>query len=164
MGPVGEASPRLLRLSAVLTAANSCHKFLVWTGPLAFSVCVCMLRVIIYLFIFDWKIISLQYSVGFCHTSTGISHRYTYVLSLLNLPSSPPHPSRFLQSPSVSSLNHTANSHWLSIFTCGSVYVSVLLSPFVPHSPSSPLCVHYSVLYFCVCIAALQVGSLVLSS
>ena len=37
-------------------------------------------------FIFNWRIISLQYSVGFCHTSTWISHRYTYVPFLLNLP------------------------------------------------------------------------------
>ena len=31
------------------------------------------------LFIFNWRIIVLQYCVGFCHTSTCISHRYTYV-------------------------------------------------------------------------------------
>ena len=31
-------------------------------------------------------IIALQYYVGFCHTSTLISHRYTYVPSFLNLP------------------------------------------------------------------------------
>ena len=42
------------------------------------------------LFIFSWRIIALQYSVVFCHISTGISHRYTYIPSLLNLP---PHPS-----------------------------------------------------------------------
>jgi hypothetical protein len=34
-------------------------------------------------FIFNWKIIDLQYCVGFCHTSTWINHRYTYVPSLL---------------------------------------------------------------------------------
>ena len=37
-------------------------------------------------FVFNWKIIALQYCVGFCHTSTWISHRYTYVPSLLNFP------------------------------------------------------------------------------
>ena len=95
---MGEASPRPLRLSAVLTPANSCHKFLVWTGPLAFSVCMCMLRVIIYLFIFDWKISYLQHSIGFCHTSTWISHRHTYVLSLLNLRPTPSHLPRLSQS------------------------------------------------------------------
>ena len=32
----------------------------------------------------NWRIVALQYCVGFCHTSTWISHRYTYVPSLLN--------------------------------------------------------------------------------
>ena len=34
----------------------------------------------------NWRILALQYCTGFCHTSTWISHRYTYVPSLLNLP------------------------------------------------------------------------------
>ena len=38
-------------------------------------------------FIFKWRIIALQCYIGFCHTSTQISHRYMYVPSLLNLPS-----------------------------------------------------------------------------
>ena len=38
--------------------------------------------------IFNWRIIALQYCFGFCHTPTWISHRYTYVPSLVNLPSS----------------------------------------------------------------------------
>ena len=37
-------------------------------------------------FFFNWRLISLQYCVGFCHISTWISHRYMYVPSLLNLP------------------------------------------------------------------------------
>ena len=32
---------------------------------------------------FNWRIITLQYYVGFCHVSTWISHRYTYVHSWL---------------------------------------------------------------------------------
>ena len=64
------------------------------------------------LFIFSWKIIALPYCVGFRHTSTWISHRYTYVPSLLNLPptSHPCHPSRLSQSPGLTSLSHRANS------------------------------------------------------
>ena len=34
---------------------------------------------------FNWRIIALQYCVGFCQTSTWINHRYTYVPTLLNL-------------------------------------------------------------------------------
>ena len=37
-------------------------------------------------FIFNWRIIALQYSVGFCHATTWTSHKYKYMPSLLNLP------------------------------------------------------------------------------
>ena len=51
-------------------------------------------------FIFNWRIIALQYCVGFCHTSTWISHRYTYVPSWTPLPPPTPfHPSRLSQGP-----------------------------------------------------------------
>ena len=36
--------------------------------------------------IFNWRIIALEYCTGFYHTSTWISHRYTYVPSLLSFP------------------------------------------------------------------------------
>ena len=36
---------------------------------------------------FNWRIIALQNFVVFCQTSTWISHKCTYVPSLLNLPS-----------------------------------------------------------------------------
>ena len=58
--------------------------------------------------------------------------------SLISLSSpSPPHPSRLLQSPGLSSQSHTANSHWLSILHMV-MYVSVLLSPYSPYIPCSP--------------------------
>ena len=40
----------------------------------------------------NWRIIALLCCVGFCHTTKWISHKYTYVPSLLNLPqpSTPP--------------------------------------------------------------------------
>ena len=37
------------------------------------------------LFIFNWRIIALQYYVGFCNISTWIGHRRMYVLSIWNL-------------------------------------------------------------------------------
>ena len=37
-------------------------------------------------FFLNWRIIALQNFVVFCQTSTWISHRYTYIPSLLNLP------------------------------------------------------------------------------
>ena len=39
--------------------------------------------------IFNWRIIALQYCVGFSKTSTWISHRYAQISFLLSLP---PHP------------------------------------------------------------------------
>ena len=39
--------------------------------------------------ILNWRIISLQYCVGVCHTATWISPKYTYVPPLLNLPPAP---------------------------------------------------------------------------
>ena len=41
------------------------------------------------IFIFNWRIIALQYCVSFCHTSTRISHKYIYIPSLLSLPPAP---------------------------------------------------------------------------
>ena len=62
----------------------------------------------------NWRVIALQNSVVFCHTSTWISHRYTYIPSWTSLP--PPslsHPSRLIQSPCLSFLRHTAFYHVL---------------------------------------------------
>ena len=91
------------------------------------------------LFIFSGKIIALYYCVSFRHTSTRISHRYTYVPPFVTLPPTS-HPSRLLQSSSLSSLSHTANSHWLSIlhmvmymFPCYSLNLS---HPLLPPHPS----------------------------
>ena len=89
-------------------------------------------------FIFNWRTITLQYCDGFCHTSMAetISHKYTYVPSLINLPptSLSIHPSRLSQSISFGSLCHITNSHWLSMlhmalymFQCYSLKSSPLL-------------------------------------
>ena len=63
----------------------------------------------------DWtelNWIALQNFVVFCRASTWISHRYTYIPSLLNLPSIylPIPPPRLIQSPCLSFLSHTENS------------------------------------------------------
>ena len=74
------------------------------------------------LFIFYWRIIALQIFVVFYQTSTWISHRYTYIPSLLNLPlfwislpsPSPSYPSRLID-PCLSFWSHRENSCWLSV-------------------------------------------------
>ena len=100
-----------------------------------------------FFFIFNWRIITLQYNVGFCHTSTWISRRYTYVPSLLNLLCTCP---GCHKAPGWAPVSHSEFA--LAIyFTHGRVYV---LSN---HPTLSFLyCVHKSVLYGWVSIAALQ--------
>ena len=71
--------------------------------------------------------------------STWISHRLTDVPSLLNLPPTPSHPSRLSRSTSLSSLSHTASSHWRSI-----LYMVMYVFPCYPLNlsqlPLPPLC------------------------
>ena len=84
-------------------------------------------------FFFNWGIIALQYCVGFCHTSTWLSHRYPYVHTFppswtpLTSPFSY-HPSQLLQEHWVelSLLCYTANSHLLSISHMENVYASLV--------------------------------------
>ena len=80
---------------------------------------------------FNWRVIVLQYCVGFCHVSTRISHRDTYI------------PPFWTSLPSPTSSHSTRLSrHWvwdpyfpLAIyFTYGNVYVSMLRSQFMPSS------------------------------
>ena len=93
--------------------------------------------VILLLFVFlNWRIIALKYYVGFCHTSAWISHRYTHVPSL-NLPPTAHHiPSLLLsEGPSLSSLNQTANSHWLP-----ALHIVMCMFPLYSLHSSHPLC------------------------
>ena len=64
-------------------------------------------------------------------------------------PPNPSPPSRLSQSPSLSSLSHAANSHWVSVLH-GSVYVCMVLSPWVPPSPPPPRIL--KVCFMCLCL------------
>ena len=61
-----------------------------------------------------------------------------YPLCLKPLSDLQPHPTPLdcLRAPDLSSLCHTANFHWVYNFSYGNVHVSMLLSQFVPPSPS----------------------------
>ena len=69
----------------------------------------------LYLFIFNWLMIALQYWFDLCHMSTWIAIRVH--VSPPSWTSSPLRtlfqPSRLLQNLSLGSLNHKANFHWL---------------------------------------------------
>ena len=85
------------------------------------------LKKIIY---FNWRIISLQYCDGFCHTSVliGLGHTRDHP------PPCPPHLLSHLIPPgchvalAFSALHHTSNPPLAICFTYGNVYVSVLFS------------------------------------
>ena len=62
------------------------------------------------LFICNWRIIALQYCVGFCHTTMLISHRYITLQ-----PSIPYHPSRLSQSSKFELPASSSIFHWLII-------------------------------------------------
>ena len=83
--------------------------------------------------------VALQYwfeSVIHQHELTIVVH--SSPPSWISLHLSPiPAPSRLLQSPGLCSLSHTANSRCY-LFTYVSIYASMLLSPFISPSPSSP--------------------------
>ena len=94
----------------------------------------------------------------FCSTTIWIRHKYTYSPSLLSLPPTPTsYPSLSTQSTCLSSLLYIATSK--SYFTHSSfIHVKQSYSlnspyPFLPH------CVHKSILYICISIPALQIGS-----
>ena len=60
-------------------------------GPTMAGTLLLVFYIYIYIYIFfffNWLMIALQYWFDFCHTSTWISHRCTYVPSLLNLSAS----------------------------------------------------------------------------
>ena len=89
-----------------------------------------------FVFIFNLRIITLQYCDDFCHTSVWISHSFTYVPSLLNLPPSPSHPSRLSQSPGFGFPVSCSKFPLAICFAYGNIYVSVRLSQIIPPSPS----------------------------
>ena len=116
----------------------------------------------LYLFVFNWLMIASQYWFEFYHTSAWISHRCACLLFLEPSSYLPtlPHPSSFLQSPGLSSLCPTANSHWLSILHMV-VHMLPCSPPFISPSPSSPLPLSTACLLCLYLIAVLQLDSLV---
>ena len=76
------------------------------------------------LFIFNWRIIALQYCVHFCHKSTWVSHRYTCIAFLLSFPptSHPTHSSRLSQSTWLV-LHESYSKLPLTIILCMVIYM-----------------------------------------
>ena len=95
--------------------------------------------IIFLIYFFYWRIIASQNFAVFCQTSTWISHKYTYIPSLLNLPpiSLPSHPSRLIQSPCLSLQQPYSKFLSAIYFTYGNVNFHVTLS--IHLTLSSPL-------------------------
>ena len=123
---IGPRSPGLQEVSLPVEPPENCQD----------NVVVCE-YFFFFKFVFNWKIFALQRCAGFCHMSTWISHRYTYVPSLLNLPlTSHPIPPLYFVTEHPAELPASYSKLLLAIyFTHGSVHVSMLLSQFVSSTP-----------------------------
>ena len=106
--------------------------------------------------LFNWRITTLQYYNGFCHTSTWINHRCTCVPSLPNSSSIPTPPFQVITGHQ---LWVPCIIHWTPTiyFTYGNVYVLNLFSQIIPPSSFSHW-VQKSVLYVCASFVALHTG------
>ena len=84
---------------------------------------------------FNWRLITLQYFGGFCHTFTWIHHGYTCVPHPEPSSHLPPYPTPLghPSAPAVSTLSHASN---LDYFTHGNIHVSMLFSQIIPPSSS----------------------------
>ena len=103
-------------------------------------------------FYFNWRLITLQYCSGFCHTLTWISHGWTCV------PHPEPlshHPLGHPSAPALSTLSHASNLDWQSvlhtiiyIFQCYSLKSSYpRLLPQSPKDCSIHLCLFCCLAY-----------------
>ena len=81
-------------------------------------------------FYFNWRLITLQYCSGFCHSVTWFSMG-VHVFPILNPhPISLGHPS----APALSALSHALDLDWRFVYD--NIHVSVPFSEIIPPSPS----------------------------
>ena len=87
---------------------------------------------------FNWRIITLQYCDGLCHTSTWISHKCTCVPPswILFAPPSPPHPSGLSQSTGFECPASCIKFALVIYFTYGNICVSKLFFQIISPLPS----------------------------
>ena len=85
---------------------------------------------------FNWRLITLQYCSGFCHTLTWISYRCTCVPHPERPPPSPSHPSGSSQCTSPEHLVSCIEPVLAIYFTYDNIHVSMLLSQIIPPLPS----------------------------
>ena len=111
-----------------------------------------LLEVMALFIYFNWRLITLQYCSGFCHTLTWIIHGCTCVPHPEPTSHLPPHPipQGHPRAPALSTLSHVSNLDWQSVshiiymFQCYSLKSSHLL----PQSPK--VCALHLCLFHCL--------------
>ena len=86
------------------------------------------------LYLFIWRLLTLQYCSGFCHTLTWIHHGCTCVLHPEPPSHLPPHPIPLghPSTPALSTLYHAWNLDWWSVS-------HMIIHMFQCHSPNHPI-------------------------
>ena len=116
-------------------------------------------QLLFFLNYFNWKLITIQYCGGFCHTFTWISHWCTCVPHPDPPSHLPPHPipQGHPSAPALSTLSHASNLDWwfishmiIYMFQCYSLKSSH--PRLLPQSPK--VC-----FYICVSFAVSYIGS-----
>ena len=108
------------------------------------------------LILISWRLVTLQYCSGFCHTLTWISHGFTCVPHPDSPSCLPPHPSLWVFPVHQARALVSGIQPGLAIyFTLDSILVSMLFSLNIPPSPSptdskSLFCTSVSLFLFCI--------------
>ena len=112
---------------------------------------------ILFFFLISWRLITLQYCSGFCHTLTWISHGFT-LFPILNPPPTSLPISSFWDIPvhQPRALVSCIQPGLANCFTLDNIHVSMLFSQIIPPLPSPR--VQKSVLYICVSFSVLHIG------
>ena len=106
---------------------------------------------------FNWRLITLQYCSGFCHTLTWISHGFTCVPHPEPPSHLSPHPIPLGEptAPALSTLYHASNLDWRFV-SCMIIYMFQWHSPKSSHPrplPQSPKdCFIHLCLFYCLTV------------
>ena len=126
-------------------------KGLFWTLPSFTHVFICSLFFFKAIFS-NWRKSAFQYCVGFSYSTMQVSHNYTYITSL---PLTPPPGRRGAPGWAPCAPQQLLPSclfyAWQCTYVCATFSICPTLSP--PH------CVYEFILYICVSVPSLQIGS-----
>ena len=114
-------------------------------------------------FFFNWRLITLQYFSGFCHTWTWISHTHGCICDPHPEPPtplpSPSHPSGLSQCTGFQCPVSCIKLGLVIYFTYVNIHVSMLFFQIIPPLPSPTESKSLYVLYICVSFAVSHIRS-----